>query len=67
MSDLVKRPEFSPKTSPLGNRSPAQMHTPRQDSTGTLKTTISLGRNPAIVQKGPFYLCKDLPGKCIDF
>ncbi|KAG9510158.1 Mediator of RNA polymerase II transcription subunit 19, partial [Fragariocoptes setiger] len=35
--------------------------TPRQDSSGTLKTTISLGRTPAIVHSGPFYLMKDLP------
>ncbi|MCZ8632746.1 MAG: hypothetical protein N7Q72_05730, partial [Spiroplasma sp. Tabriz.8] len=27
----------------------------RQDSSGTLKTTISLGRTPAIVHSGPFY------------
>lgn len=33
----------------------------RQDSSGTLKTTISLGRTPAIVHSGPFYLMKDLP------
>lgn len=33
----------------------------RQDSSGTLKTTISLGRTPAIVHSGPFYLMKDAP------
>ena len=50
------------KTSPKGSRSPQVANIPRQDSSGTLKTTIFLGRNPTIVQKGPFYLCKDLPG-----
>ena len=40
-----------------------QVKVPRQDSSGTLKTTIHLGRNPSVIQKGPFYLCKDLPGK----
>lgn len=35
---------------------------PRQDSTGTLKTTISLGKTPSIVHTGPFYLHKELPG-----
>ncbi len=49
----------SPKTSPRGSRSPGY---PRQDSTGTLKTTISLGKNPVIVHTGPFYLLKELPG-----
>lgn len=33
----------------------------RQDSSGTLKTTISLGRTPAIVHSGPFYLMKEPP------
>lgn len=28
-------------------------------TTGTLKTTISLGKNPSIVHSGPFYLMKD--------
>ncbi|CAG0902377.1 unnamed protein product [Cyprideis torosa] len=46
----------SPKASPRGSRSP---QVPRQDSTGTLRTTISLGKNPSIVQ--PFYLMKELP------
>ncbi|XP_067933583.1 mediator of RNA polymerase II transcription subunit 19-like [Watersipora subatra] len=50
------------KTSPKGGRSPQVVsNIPRQDSSGTLKTTIFLGRNPTIVPKGPFYLCKDLP------
>ena len=51
--------QSSPKTSPRGSRSPGY---PRQDSTGTLKTTISLGKNPVIVHTGPFYLLKELPG-----
>lgn len=60
MSDIVRRSEqCSPKTSPRGNRSPVVV--PRQDSTGTLKTTISLGKTPAIVHSGPFYLMKELP------
>lgn len=33
----------------------------RQDTTGTLKTTISLGKTPAIVHSGPFYLMKEPP------
>jgi len=34
-------------------------------TTGTLKTTISLGKNPSIVHSGPFYLMKDFnPGEC---
>lgn len=33
----------------------------RPDSSGTLKTTISLGRTPAIVHSGPFYLMKEPP------
>lgn len=61
MSEIVRRPseQCSPKTSPRGNRSPVVV--PRQDSTGTLKTTISLGKTPAIVHSGPFYLMKELP------
>ncbi|XP_027197351.1 mediator complex subunit 19 [Dermatophagoides pteronyssinus] len=61
MSEIVRRPseQCSPKTSPRGNRSPVVI--PRQDSTGTLKTTISLGKTPAIVHSGPFYLMKELP------
>lgn len=51
--------QYSPKSSPRGSRSPI---VPRQDSTGTLKTTISLGKNPSIVHSGPFYLMKEPPG-----
>lgn len=46
--------------SPRGNRSPVVS---RQDSSGTLKTTISLGKNPSIVHSGPFYLMKEPPAK----
>ena len=63
MSELIRRPaeQFSPKSSPRGSRSPV---VPRQDSTGTLKTTISLGKTPAIINTGPFYLMKgETPGK----
>nr|CAG4645810.1 EOG090X0DK3 [Lynceus sp. MCZ IZ 141354] len=56
---LRKFDSNSPKSSPRGNRSPV---VPRQDSSGTLKTTISLGKNPSIVYTGPFYLLKELPG-----
>ncbi|XP_074597528.1 mediator complex subunit 19 [Brevipalpus obovatus] len=49
---------FSPKASPRGNRSPLVNN--RQDTTGTLKTTICLGKTPTIVHSGPFYLMKDL-------
>lgn len=52
--------QYSPKSSPRGARSPVVS---RQDSTGTLKTTISLGKNPSIVHSGPFYLMKEPPGK----
>lgn len=59
MADVVRRTEqYSPKSSPRGSRSPV---VPRQDSTGTLKTTISLGKTPAIVHSGPFYLMKEPP------
>lgn len=51
---------YSPKSSPRGGRSPIVS---RQDSSGTLKTTISLGKNPSIVHSGPFYLMKEPPGK----
>jgi len=34
-----------------------------QDSSGTLKTKISLGKNPTIVHSGPFYLVKETPEK----
>lgn len=52
---------YSPKSSsPRGARSPVVT---RQDSSsGTLKTTISLGKNPSIVHSGPFYLMKEPPG-----
>uniref|UniRef100_T1J6F6 Mediator of RNA polymerase II transcription subunit 19 n=1 Tax=Strigamia maritima TaxID=126957 RepID=T1J6F6_STRMM len=59
MAETLRRSEqYSPKSSPRGARSPV---VPRQDSTGTLKTTISLGKNPAIVHSGPFYLMKEPP------
>jgi len=60
---MVRRPpdpSCSPKSSPRGNRSPV---VPRQDSTGTLKTTISLGKTPVIVHSGPFYLMKEPPAE----
>jgi len=63
MSEMVRRPadpNCSPKSSPRGNRSPV---VPRQDSTGTLKTTISLGKTPVIVNSGPFYLMKEPPAE----
>nr|CAG4637345.1 EOG090X0DK3 [Ceriodaphnia reticulata]SVE73190.1 EOG090X0DK3 [Ceriodaphnia reticulata] len=61
VADSLRRFEpNSPRSSPRGNRSPV---VPRQqDSTGTLKTTISLGKTPTIVHTGPFYLHKELPG-----
>lgn len=62
VADSLRRFEpNSPRSSPRGNRSPV---VPRQDSTGTLKTTISLGKTPTIVHTGPFYLHKELPGMC---
>ena len=62
MGDIGRRPEQnSPKSSPRGSRSPAY---PRQDSTGTLKATITLGKNPSVIHSGPFYLMKEPPGKC---
>jgi len=61
MADQFRKVEqYSPKSSPRGARSPVVS---RQDSTGTLKTTISLGKNPSIVHSGPFYLMKEPPGK----
>ena len=67
MADLIRRPEpmqSSPRSSPRdrGSRSPAY---PRQDSSGTLKTTISLvpGKTPSVIHTGSFYLVKDIPGK----
>lgn len=60
MSDQFRKVEqYSPKSSPRGARSPVVS---RQDSSGTLKTTISLGKNPTIVHSGPFYLMKEPPG-----
>ncbi|ELU17150.1 hypothetical protein CAPTEDRAFT_157326 [Capitella teleta] len=56
MSDLARQP--SPKSSPRGSRSPAY---PRQDSSGTLKTTITLGKNPSVFHSGLFYLMKEPP------
>jgi len=53
-----KMEKYSPNSSPRGSRSPV---IPRQDSTGTLKATISLGKNPSIVHTGPFYLIKESP------
>jgi len=52
--------QYSPKSSPRGARSPVVS---RQDSSGTLKTTILLGKNPSIVPSGPFYLLKEPPGE----
>lgn len=64
MSDQFRKVEpYSPKSSPRGARSPVVS---RQDSSGTLKTTISLGKNPAIVHSGPFYLMKEPPGRYRD-
>ncbi|XP_061188511.1 mediator of RNA polymerase II transcription subunit 19-like isoform X1 [Saccostrea echinata] len=58
MNEAIRRPEqVSPKSSPRGSRSPAY---PRADSSGTLKTTISLGRVPSVIHSGPFYLVKDI-------
>ncbi|XP_022653007.1 mediator of RNA polymerase II transcription subunit 19-like isoform X2 [Varroa jacobsoni] len=57
---LSRRPgDYSPRSSPRGNRSPVVS---RPDSSGTLKTTISLRSTPAIVHSshsGPFYLLKE--------
>ncbi|XP_055862256.1 mediator of RNA polymerase II transcription subunit 19-like isoform X2 [Biomphalaria glabrata] len=65
MADMIRRPDpmqSSPRSSPRdrGSRSPAY---PRQDSSGTLKTTISLapGKTPAVIHTGSFYLVKDIP------
>lgn len=52
-SSQVKMENFSPKSSPRRV----------QDSSGTLKTKISLGKNPTIVHSGPFYLVKEPPEK----
>ncbi|KAG5670326.1 hypothetical protein PVAND_000602 [Polypedilum vanderplanki] len=45
---------FSPKSSPRRMQ---------DSSSGTLKTKISLGKNPTIVHSGPFYLVKEPPEK----
>lgn len=50
----------SPRSSPHGGRSPVVA---RQDSSGTLKTTISLGKTPTIIHTGPFYSMKEPPAK----
>lgn len=47
---------FSPKSSP-------RRIAGGQDSSGMLKTKISLGKNPTIVHSGPFYLVKEPPEK----
>ncbi|XP_023018483.1 mediator complex subunit 19 [Leptinotarsa decemlineata] len=61
MGDQFRKVEqYSPKSSPRGGRSPVVS---RQDSSGTLKTTILLGKNPSIVPSGPFYLMKEPPGE----
>lgn len=61
MGDQFRKVEqYSPKSSPRGARSPVVS---RQDSTGTLKTTISLGKHPSIVHSGPFYLMKEPPAE----
>lgn len=62
MGDQFRKMEstYSPKSSPHGGRSPVVS---RQDSSGTLKTTISLGKTPTIIQTGPFYSMKEPPGK----
>lgn len=59
-NDQIRKESYSPKSSPRGGRSPVVS---RQDSSGTLKTTISLGKNPSIVQSGPFYLVREPPGE----
>lgn len=65
MGDQFRKVEpYSPKSSPRGARSPVVS---RQDSSGTLKTTILLGKNPSIVPSGPFYLMKEPPGKVCVF
>merc|ERR1711931_273870 len=50
----------SPRSSPRGSISPAYQ---RQDTTGTLKSTITLGRKPSIIPSGVFYLLKEPPDK----
>lgn len=61
MNELTRKVDasFSPKSSPRGSRSPmANQMLSRNDSTGTLKMTISAGKHPAVVHSGPFYLMK---------
>lgn len=53
-SDQIRKEPYSPSRSPIVSS--------RQDSSGTLKTTIQLGKNPSIVHSGPFYLMKEPPG-----
>ncbi|XP_076031235.1 mediator of RNA polymerase II transcription subunit 19-like isoform X2 [Oratosquilla oratoria] len=61
MNELARKvdPSFSPKSSPRGSRSPMANPMMRNDSTGTLKMTISAGKHPAVVHSGPFYLMKE--------
>lgn len=59
VNDASSSFSFSPKSSPRGSRSPmANTNLSRNDSTGTLKMTISAGKHPAVVHSGPFYLMK---------
>lgn len=53
---IIRKEPYSPSRSPIVSR---------QDSSGTLKTTIQLGKNPSIVHSGPFYLMKEPPGLLI--
>lgn len=65
ITEVVRRTngeQYSPKSSPRGSRSPLVTNS-RQDTTGTLKTTISLGKTPTIVHSGPFYLMKEPGGE----
>jgi len=62
MNDQIRRPEhISPKSSPRGSIGSISPAYPRPDSSGTLKTTISLGKVPSVIHTGPFYLMKDMP------
>lgn len=67
ISDSSRRngEQCSPKSSPRAARSPLVQGANRQDTTGTLKTTISLGKTPSILNSGPFYLMKEPLGKCV--
>lgn len=64
ISDSLRRNgEQSPKSSPRAARSPLVQGSNRQDTTGTLKTTIILGgKQPSILNSGPFYLLKEPAG-----